>query len=81
MARMISTPESLRQRWRTGGLVACVLALAIIAVSPGQAAGLQWPAITEPPTSQYVPGKWVWAELLTEDADAAAKFYGKIFGW
>ena len=81
MARMISTPESLRQRWRTGGLAACVLALAIIAVSPGQAAGPQWPAITEPPTSQYVPGKWVWAELFTENADAAAKFYGSIFGW
>jgi predicted enzyme related to lactoylglutathione lyase len=28
-----------------------------------------------------VPGKWVWAELFSEDAAAAADFYGKVFDW
>jgi predicted enzyme related to lactoylglutathione lyase len=40
-----------------------------------------WPAITDPPTSNYVPGKWVWQELFTEHAALAADFYGKVFGW
>jgi uncharacterized protein len=66
---------------RAGALAAGALALALIAVSPCHAAGPQWPAITDPPTSQYVPGKWVWAEMFTEDADAAVQFYGKVFGW
>jgi predicted enzyme related to lactoylglutathione lyase len=81
MARMNGTRKSLCQRPRTRALVACVLALALFGVPPCQAAGVQWPAITEPPTSRYVPGKWVWAELFTEDAHAAIQFYGKIFGW
>jgi len=81
MAPLTRTPESLPERLSKGGLVACALALALVAASPCSAAGPQWPAITEPPTSQYVPGKWVWAELFTEDADAAAQFYGKVFGW
>ena len=81
MTRAIDTPESLRERLRTTALAACVLALALIAGSPCPAAAQQWPAITDPPTSQHVPGKWVWAELFTEDADAAAQFYGKVFGW
>ena len=40
-----------------------------------------WPAITDPPTNVHVPGRWVWIDLFTEDADAARQFYGKLFGW
>jgi uncharacterized protein len=28
-----------------------------------------------------VPGSWTWNNLLTRDPDAAAEFYGKVFGW
>jgi len=73
--------DLVRERLRTAVLPACVLMLALIAASPCAAAGPTWPAITEPPTSRYVPGKWVWAELFTEDARAAVQFYGKTFGW
>ena len=62
-------------------MLAGALASALIAVAPCLAEGLVWPPITEPPTSQYVPGKWVWAELFTEDVSAAVRFYGKAFGW
>ena len=63
-------------------LLAGALASALIAVvAPCLAEGLVWPPITEPPTSQYVPGKWVWAELFTEDVSAAVRFYGEAFGW
>jgi len=40
-----------------------------------------WPAITDPPTHQQVPGRWVWIDLFTEDADAARRFYERLFGW
>ena len=57
------------------------LALALSAASQCIAAGLVWPPITEPPTARYVPGRWVWAELFTEDVKTAARFYGKAFDW
>jgi hypothetical protein len=81
MATLTGNPGWMRERVRAGVLVACALALALVAVPPCAAAGPQWPAITEPPTSRHVPGKWVWAELFTEDADAAVQFYGSVFGW
>ena len=27
------------------------------------------------------PGSFIWYELMTTDADAAAKFYGSVVGW
>lgn len=36
-------------------------------------AGPPWPAITEPPTGVHTPGRWVWAELFTDNVDAAMK--------
>jgi predicted enzyme related to lactoylglutathione lyase len=75
------TPESPRERLRRGVLVALTVALVSIAASPSPAAGQQWPPITDPPTARHVPGRWVWAELFTEDAQAAVQFYGKAFGW
>jgi predicted enzyme related to lactoylglutathione lyase len=29
----------------------------------------------------YLPGKFVWFELLTQDIDKASKFYDALFGW
>ena len=29
----------------------------------------------------YLPGKFVWFELLTQDIDAAMRFYDGLFGW
>ena len=73
--------DALRRRPRTAVLAACALALALTTASSCPAAGLVWPPITEPPTSHYVPGKWVWAELFTEDVKASIRFYGEAFGW
>jgi predicted enzyme related to lactoylglutathione lyase len=77
---MNSKPPSLLARLH----VAALLALVVTAVAPCMAHGQhgpQWPPITEAPTDRYVPGKWVWAELFTEDAKAATRFYGEAFGW
>lgn len=29
----------------------------------------------------FAPGKFVWHELMTADAEAAKAFYGPLFGW
>nr|MCU0256742.1 hypothetical protein [Vicinamibacterales bacterium] len=39
------------------------------------------PPIVDPPTGQYTPGRWVWADLVTADVAAAADFYRQVFGW
>ncbi len=39
------------------------------------------PPISPTPTGQHQVGKFVWFDLLTEDVQAAKKFYGKLFGW
>ena len=39
------------------------------------------PPITPTPTGQHQVGKFVWFDLLTEDVQAAQKFYKELFGW
>ena len=39
------------------------------------------PPITTVPGSPRLPGKFVWADLVTDDVKAAAKFYSSLFGW
>ena len=39
------------------------------------------PAITQTPTNIRLPGKFVWRDLITNDPDAAQKFYGELLGW
>ena len=52
-----------------------ILALAGCASTP------PWPAIAEGETTKSVPGRWVWAELFTNDIAKARAFYGDVFGW
>ena len=35
----------------------------------------------EPPGVERHPGKWVWFELVTQDARAAQAFYREVLGW
>ncbi len=51
---------------------------------PGEcAARVAWrlPALNASPTDLYIPGKFVWFDLVTDDSDAAKRFYGAVFGW
>jgi predicted enzyme related to lactoylglutathione lyase len=41
----------------------------------------QLPPLTTVPGSQRLPGKFVWADLVTDDVAAARAFYGQLFGW
>lgn len=39
------------------------------------------PPLTAEPDSPRLPGKFVWADLVTDDVQAARQFYGRLFGW
>jgi predicted enzyme related to lactoylglutathione lyase len=41
----------------------------------------KFPPLNDPATKQTHPGKFVWAELFTNDSAAATKFYSGVFGW
>jgi len=59
----------------------CAIGLLAVAAATAAAPETYWPPITDPPTKEKHPGRWVWAELLTRDVGAAAEFYGKVFDW
>lgn len=45
------------------------------------AAPPQLPPLTNLSGSPRLPGKFVWADLVTDDVPAARKFYSQLFGW
>ena len=45
--------------------------------SPGTAL----PPIVEGSSARPIPGKFVWHNLITSDAEAARRFYGELFDW
>jgi predicted enzyme related to lactoylglutathione lyase len=42
---------------------------------------LTLPPLTTISGSPRLPGKFVWADLVTDDVPAAQKFYSRLFGW
>ncbi|HEV8073043.1 MAG TPA: VOC family protein [Opitutaceae bacterium] len=40
-----------------------------------------FPPLNDPASKETHPGKFVWAELFTNDSAAATKFYSGAFGW
>lgn len=57
-----------------GALSLLVVIAFVLAPRPAASAG---PAEVRP----AIPGKFVWFDLLTNDAAAAEKYYGGLFGW
>jgi predicted enzyme related to lactoylglutathione lyase len=39
------------------------------------------PPVTRQPSQLVMPGKFVWADLVTQDVAKANSFYGALFGW
>jgi hypothetical protein len=60
--------------------ISTALVLALLSASAG-AAERYWPPITDAPTELRNPGRFVWADLVTDDVGGAAEFYGATFGW
>ena len=57
-----------------------LVAALVLAVS-GCAGKGNLPAIDSTETGNKLVGKFVWRELLTENAETAESFYGDLFGW
>jgi predicted enzyme related to lactoylglutathione lyase len=65
------------QKWNRA-LAATTLLLAVACASNAP----PWiPPVTAEPTGLYKPGKFVWVDLVTDDAEGAKAFYGALFGW
>lgn len=68
---------------RRGWLACAGLAAATAAAADGAAttAGDPWPPVTAFPSGRWSPGRWVWADLFTDDVGASERFYAAVFGW
>ena len=42
---------------------------------------LELTPVADPATHEHIPGKMVWHDLFTQDAEKATAFYGQLFGW
>jgi len=60
---------------------ACLLLAAALSILGGCAGHTQWPAINTSESQTLTPGRWVWAELFSDDSLAARKFYERVFAW
>jgi predicted enzyme related to lactoylglutathione lyase len=60
---------------------AVVTAVLFVAANSGAAEKLALPPLTTVSGSPRLPGKFVWADLVTDDALVAQKFYTELFGW
>ena len=61
------------------GLMAALLSGAGCGTTPPPSSPL--PPLTTVAGNPRLPGKFVWADLVTDDVPAAQKFYGGLFGW
>lgn len=58
-------------------VIVCALAAFASNTAFAQAAS----RISAPPTGTIIPGKIVWADLVTTDVELAVEFYSTVFGW
>jgi predicted enzyme related to lactoylglutathione lyase len=70
---------SLYRRLATVVAVATTM-LGIIGFA-ASARAAKFPPLNDPATKETHPGKFVWAELFTNDSAAATRFYSDVFGW
>ena len=63
------------------GVWLTVTSLLLWAATVVNAAPPQLPPLTTVSGSPRLPGKFVWADLVTDDMSAARKFYSQLFGW
>jgi len=62
-------------------LICCFLALSLALSTAQGAEKLELPPLTSIPGSPRLVGKFVWADLVTDDVVASRKFYSRLFGW
>lgn len=76
---MSTVTPATRRRWlAAAGAGLGAAAIGARAATPAQE---QWPPVTAFPSGTWSPGRWVWADLFTEDVGASERFYGAVFEW
>jgi predicted enzyme related to lactoylglutathione lyase len=73
--------KPLRPWWEFAGLLLAAAAFQITAPLGSAAEPPPLPPVTSVSGSPRLPGKFVWADLVTDDVAAARKFYGELFNW
>jgi len=63
-------------RW----ILLALLALGTTALAQ-QAPKPPLPPITSPASGEYLPGKFVWADLFSSNIEVSREFYEQVFGW
>ncbi|NOQ97516.1 MAG: VOC family protein [Calditrichae bacterium] len=58
-----------------------IFSLILIAVMSCSTKKIIVPPVTEAPTNNYLEGKFVWHDLLTDKVPEVKKFYGELFDW
>jgi hypothetical protein len=58
-----------------------LLAVAGVGLAPAFVVNAELPPLTTVPNSPRLTGKFVWADLVTDDVPTARKFYTQMFGW
>jgi predicted enzyme related to lactoylglutathione lyase len=58
-----------------------VLAAFLLAGPASRAAEAGLPPLTTVSKNPRLPGKFIWADLVTDDVARARSFYGQLFGW
>jgi uncharacterized protein len=66
---------------RRGWALLVVLAMAVATQLHGAPSAAVLPPLTTLSNSPRLPGKFVWADLVTDDVAAVRKFYAGMFGW
>ena len=67
--------------WRRAGTTLATGALLLGIASAPAASPPVFPPLTTVPGNPRLPGKFVWADLVTDDVAAARTFYAGLFGW
>ena len=62
-------------------ILSALFAIGMLAGCAGLRSAGKLPPITQEVSEERHIGKFVWFDLLTEQADAARRFYGALFGW
>src|SRR5512138_1232346 len=78
------TSLSTISSWCVGQRTVLLVGTAVLLTcsSPGFAAKApELPPLTTASGNPRLPGKFVWADLVTDDVPAARKFYASLFGW
>ena len=70
----IASPGSREQSGRVNRAFALLVLLMHVACASASALGPDG-------AGPYLPGKFVWIDLATEDPARAREFYGAVFGW